>query len=127
MSDIRSISVHFRLESLIASLPDRQVPATKNQRSFSTTALPSGHPQRKNSRERKTVASLHPLTPHDVQCLTSLHEVATRGNGLHEKGQKEQEEGEQQEPTIKEEEEEEVRLTLSTPAQIYSVGTTFSQ
>lgn len=103
------LSCSFRLESLIASLPDRQVPSTKNQRSFSTTALPSGHPQRKNSRERKTVASLHPLTPHDVQCLTSLHEVATRGNGLNEKGQ-EQEEGEKQEPTIKEEEEEEVRL-----------------
>ncbi|GFT09619.1 cGMP-inhibited 3',5'-cyclic phosphodiesterase A [Trichonephila clavipes] len=76
-------------------------PPTKGQRSFSTTALPSGHPQRRDSRERKTVASLHPLTPHDVQCLTDLHENATKGQQ-----EQQQEEGqEQQEATIKEEEE----------------------
>ncbi|CAL1279796.1 unnamed protein product [Larinioides sclopetarius] len=94
------------LESLIAALPDHHKPPTKGQRSFSTTAIPSGHPQRRDSRERKTVASLHPLTPHDVQCLTNLHENATKGE---EGGEKEgEEEGqEQQKTTIKEEEEEE--------------------
>lgn len=49
---------------------------------------------------------MHPLTPHDVQCLTSLHEVATRGNGRSDDGEQ-GEDGETQEPTIKEEEEEE--------------------
>lgn len=91
-------------------MPDRQLPPTKGQRSFSTTALPSA-PKRKDSRERKTVASLHPLTPHDVQCLVSLHEVATRANGRQEEEEK-GEDGEQQEATIKEEEEEEVKINL---------------
>ncbi|GFS83658.1 cGMP-inhibited 3',5'-cyclic phosphodiesterase A [Nephila pilipes] len=89
------------LESLIAALPEHQKPPTKGQRSFSTTALPSGHPQRRDSRERKTVASLHPLTPHDVQCLTDLHENATKGQ----QEQQQEEAQEQQEATIKEEEE----------------------
>ncbi|XP_054724493.1 cGMP-inhibited 3',5'-cyclic phosphodiesterase 3A-like [Uloborus diversus] len=97
------------LESLISALPERHLPPTKGQRSFSTTALPSDHPQRRNSRERKTVASLHPLTPHDVQCLTSLHK-----DGDEEQEEEEEEEEEvsppeeqPQAPTIKEEEEEE--------------------
>ncbi|KAG8197606.1 hypothetical protein JTE90_001538 [Oedothorax gibbosus] len=83
------------LESLIAALPEREVRAPKGQRSLSTTALL--RPRRRDSRARKTVASLHPLTPHDVKCLASLHEDATRRKGSSE------DEGD--EDTIKEEEE----------------------
>ncbi|XP_042903529.1 cGMP-inhibited 3',5'-cyclic phosphodiesterase 3A [Parasteatoda tepidariorum] len=95
------------LESLIAALPEQQKRPPKGQRSYSTTALPSGHPKRKDSRGRKTVASLHPLTPHDVKCLTSLHEDATRRTGEEQEADEGIASKEPQDETIKEEEEDE--------------------
>ncbi|XP_067142319.1 cGMP-inhibited 3',5'-cyclic phosphodiesterase 3A-like [Centruroides vittatus] len=61
--------------------PKKSTPAeiTSKGRSFSTTSLPGAWGSRRSSRERKTVCSLHPLTPSELAGLQDAAQQSSAG------------------------------------------------
>ncbi|XP_054706537.1 cGMP-inhibited 3',5'-cyclic phosphodiesterase 3A-like [Uloborus diversus] len=49
------------------------MPTCSKGRSYSTTSIPSNSLSRRNSRDRKTVCSLHPLTSAEIEALHEAH------------------------------------------------------
>ncbi|GFW25636.1 uncharacterized protein TNCV_1308971 [Trichonephila clavipes] len=49
------------------------IPSCSKGRSYSTTSIPSSALSRRNSRERKTVCSLHPLTSAEIEAFHEAH------------------------------------------------------
>ncbi|GIY32098.1 uncharacterized protein CDAR_256401 [Caerostris darwini] len=61
------------LSFLRSRSPQVSIPSCSKGRSYSTTSIPSNALGRRNSRERKTVCSLHPLTNAEIEAFHEAH------------------------------------------------------